>query len=206
MAIIDSLFASLRRRRAGYSRYSREHPHFVRNMIIDAVVSVLTVVSIFTYINHASASARIETLRKSGAITMTAEELVAHVKQEKLSVYWLGPIQGDVYTIICTDHDEILVTYIPAGTRLHDSFATAITVETYSDVRKAESILGSNPISDPDDFQFMKEASRTMVPTAPSFRVVEFPSTRQKVEIHYPTLSSLLDPRMSTDGLRRIDY
>ncbi len=201
MATIGSPFASLRRRRADYFCYSRGHSHLARNLIIDALVSVLTVVSIFTFVNHASASARIETLRKSGVITMTAEELVAHVKEENLTVYWLGPIQGDAYAIICTDLDEILVTYIPVGTRLHDSFATAISVETNSLANKAESAQGSNAISDPDDFQFANDVRRTMEPIVPSYKVVDFPDTRRRVEIHYPTLSSLLDKRMSTSEL-----
>lgn len=198
-------FVSIRKGNAGYSRYRREHPHFMRNMVIDAIVSVLTVMFIFAFVTHASANARMEILRKSGAITMSAAELVEHVKQEKLTVYWLGPIQGDVYTIICTDPGEILVTYIPIGTRLHDSFATAISVETYSDVTKTGSILESNSITDPDDFQFANDANRTMEPIAPTFKVFNIPGTHQKVEIHYPSLASLYDERMDPDNLKIIE-
>lgn len=205
MVKISAPFASMRKKNAGYSRYHREHPHLIRNMVIDAVVSVLTVMSIFAFVNHASANARLEMLRKSGAITMSAEELVEHVKQEKLTVYWLGPIQGDVYTIICTDPGEILVTYIPIGARLHDSFATAITVETYSDVTKTGSIFESNSITDPDDFQFANDANRRMEPIAPTFRVFDIPGTHQKVEIHYPSLASLFDKRMGVDRLKIIE-
>lgn len=180
-------------------------PHLMRNLVVDAVVSVVTVISIFAFVNHASAKSRVETLRKSGAITMSAEELVEHVKQEKLTVYWLGPIQGDAYTIICTDHAEILVTYIPIGARLHDSFATAISIETYSDVTTTGSIFESNLITDPDDFQFVNDANQTTEPTAPTFRVFEIPGTHQKVEIHYPSLASLYDERMGPDDLKIIE-
>lgn len=48
----------------------------MRNMVIDAVLSILTVISIFAVVNNASANARIEVLRKSGAVTMTAGERV----------------------------------------------------------------------------------------------------------------------------------
>ncbi|MDP1712100.1 MAG: hypothetical protein Q8K86_06555 [Candidatus Nanopelagicaceae bacterium] len=204
MVKIGALFSSMRRKNAGYSRYHREHPHLVRNMVIDAVVSVLTVISIFAFVNHASANARVEMLRKSGAITMTADELAEHVKQEKLTVYWVGPIQGDVYTIICTDPGEILVTYIPSGARLHDSFATAFSVETYSDVTQTASVFGSNAITDPDDSKLVNGANRSLIPSAPTFKMIDIPGADEKVEIHYPTLSSSLDPRMQPDELRLI--
>lgn len=198
------LIASLKRKSAGYSRYSREHPHIARNLTIDAVLSMFSVVLIFTYVNNASASTRLETLRRSGAVSMTAEELIKHVQLEKISPYWFGPIEGTVYTIICTDPGEILISYLPAQGRLHDSFATAVSVETYTGASNVESILGSNAITDPDDYTIVSDEKRTMAPSAAQFMKVNIPGTDQKVEIHYPTLDSSLDARMQPDQLRLV--
>lgn len=189
---------------AAYSRYHREHPHVVRNMVIDAIVSVLTVISIFAVVNNASANARMEVLRKSGAITMTAEELVEHVKQEKLTAYWLGPIQGDVYTIICTDPYEIYVNYIPSGARLHDSFATSVMVETYPKGTGRISALGDGPHSESEEREFANPENSEIKVPAPIYQEIVIPGTGDRVEIHYPTWNASVDPRMQSDRLRLI--
>lgn len=194
----------MRKENAGYSRYRREHPHFMRNMVIDAIVSVLTVMFIFAFVNHASANARVEMLRKSGAITMSAEELVELVKQEKLTVYWLGPIQGDVYTIICTDPGEIYVNYIPNGTRLHDSFASSVMVETYPKGTDEISALVDRPHSESEEREFVNPENSEIKAPAPIYQEIVMPGTGDRVEIHYPTWSASVDPRMQSDRLRLI--
>lgn len=204
MVMKDSLFAFLKRRRAGHARYSREHPHLVRNIAIDAVISTFAVISMATIVYHASANARVEMLRKSGVVTMTAEELVAHVKHEKLTVYWLGPIQGDVYTIICTDPREIYVNYIPSSTRLHDSFATSVMVETYARGVENASALGDNSHSDSEDREFVNPEKSEIKATAPIYKEIVMPGSGDRVEIHYPTWNAAVDPRMQPDELRPI--
>lgn len=176
----------------------------MRNMLIDAVVSVLAVMSIFAFVNHASANARVEMLRKSGAITMSAEELVEHVKQEKLTVYWLGPIQGDAYTIICTDPSEIYVNYIPSGTRLHDSFASSVMVETYAKGTDEISALGDGPRAESEEREFVNPENSEIKAPASIYQEIVMPGTGDRVEIHYPTWSASVDPRMQSDRLRLI--
>lgn len=204
MVTKDSLFAFLGRKRVGHARYSDRHPHFIRNIAIDAVVSTLAIISLGSIINHASANSRVEMLRKSGAITMTAEELVEHVKQEKLTVYWLGPIQGDDYTIICTDPGEIYVNYIPSGARLHDSFASSVMVETYAKGKDEISALGDGPHSESREREFMNPEKSEIKTPAPIFQEIAIPGTGDRVEIHYPTWSASVDPRMQADRLKRI--
>ena len=175
-----------------------------RNLIVDAILSILVVVSGFAFVNHASANSRMETLRKSGVVAMTAEELIQHVRQENLKVYWFGPISGDVYSIICTDRAEIILSYLPSGSVLHDSFASSVILETRSDISGHGSVLHSNAITDPDDFNVLRGDNRIADPRARLFNEIEFSKTQQTVEIHYPTLDASWDPRMDPSQLQLI--
>ncbi|MBI3429655.1 MAG: hypothetical protein HY050_06310 [Actinobacteria bacterium] len=196
-----------RREGAIYSRYRREHPHITRNLIVDALISVIVVISGFALVNYASANSRLETLRRSGAVTMTAEELRQHVKHEKMGVYWFGPIAGDLYTMVCTRPGEAPISYIAEGSRLRDSFSSSVSVESYIAGPKAESRLHSKAIKDtdsitgPDDFRLAGDENRWIDPSSRLIADVDFPETNQKVEIHYPTLDSSWDSRMSPDKL-----
>ena len=175
-----------------------------RNLIVDAILSILVVVSGFAFVNHASANSRMETLRKSGVVAMTAEELIQHVRQENLKVYWFGPISGDVYSIICTDRAEIILSYLPSGSVIHDSFASSVILETRSDISGHGSVLHSNAITDPDDFNVLRGDNRIADPRARLFNEIEFSKTQQTVEIHYPTLDASWDPRMDPSQLQLI--
>ena len=77
----------------------------------------------------AQGATRMELLR-SGVI-MTSDELIKHVRDEKIAVFWLGPLPGYKYTIICKDQREIIVSYIPKGVSLNHPDRFNLTVETY---------------------------------------------------------------------------
>ena len=182
MTIGGSRFSLVKKIGADYSRYSGEHPRIVRNLIVDALISIFMVLSVSAFVTHASANSRLETLRKSGVVTMTASELVKHVQNENLKVYWFGPIKGDVYTIIYTNPIEIILSYLPAGSRLHDSFAATVSLETRSDLSRNTSILGANATT----------------------HTVDFLRAHRRVEIHYPSLDASWNPRMSSNRLQLI--
>ena len=182
MIISGTRFSLIKKMGAGYSRYGGEHPRIVRNLIVDALISIFMVLSLSAFVAHAAANSHLETLRKSGVVTMTAGELVKHVQNENLKVYWLGPIEGDIYTIICTNPAEIILSYLPADSRLHNSFAATVSLETRSDLSRNASILGANATT----------------------HIVDFPSAHRKVEIHYPSLGASWNPRMYSNQLQLI--
>ncbi len=181
------------RERASFSRYSRLHPHFRRNLLVDAVVSSLLVVILFAEINHVSESTRFENLKRSGAMAMTADELVSHVNSVGLDVYWLGPIAGFKYTIICTDRKEIIVSYVPQGVSLNAPDRFNLTVETYSKSLTSESPGKSNLSSDKDDFLTSNGAVSSIYSDHPQTVRYAVPRTDKYVEVQYPSNTSIFD-------------
>ena len=121
-----------------------------------------------------------------------------------LKVYWIGPISGDVYSIIRINSAEIILSYLPSNSVLHDSFASSVLLETRSDISGHGSLLDSNAITDPDDFNFLRGDNRLTDPRARLFNEIEFSESQRTVEIHYPTLDASWDPRMDSSQLHLI--
>lgn len=168
-------------------RYHREHPHFKRNIFVDAVVSCLLVIILFGEINHVSEQARLQNLMKSGAIAMTANQLVNHVKSQSLDAYWIGPLPGYKYTIICTDRKEIIVSYVPQGVSLNNPDRFNLVIETFSSTLRSEVPALSNLSSDKDDFI---TASGTVVSTfadRPQLARFSILGADKYVEVQYPS-------------------
>jgi len=168
-------------------RYNRAHPHFKRNILVDAAISSLVVVILFGEINHVSENARNQALLKSGAIAMTTGELINHVKSEGIDAYWLGPLPGYKYTIICTNRKEIILSYVPQGVNLNSPDRYNLTIETYTNTLNSEVPAFSNLSSDKDDFV---TANGTVVSTfadRPQLARFTILGTDKYVEVQYPS-------------------
>ncbi len=185
-------------------RYHRSHPHFKRNIAVDAVISCLLVIVLFAEINHVSEQSRIQRLLKSGAIAMSTEDLVNHVKSESLDAYWLGPIAGYKYTIICTNRNEIIVSYIPQGVSLNAPDRFNLTVETYANSLTSELPSKSNLSSDKDDFLTSNGAVSSIYSDHPRIVRYAVPRTDKYVEIQYPSNTSIFDVYQAEGRLKLI--
>lgn len=174
-------------------RYHRSHPHFKRNIAVDAVVSCLLVVILFGEINHVSENARLQTLMRSGAVAMTADELVSHVKSASLEAYWFGPISGYKYTIIYVDRKEIIVSYVPQGVSLNAPDRYNLAVETYSKSLTSELPGKSKLATDKDDFLTSSGAVSSIYSDHPQTVKYAVPRTDKYVEVQYPSHTSIFD-------------
>ena len=135
---------------------------------------------------------------------MTATELIDHVKKEKIAAYWFGPIPENKYTIICTDRDEILISYIPSGATLHASSESNILIETYSSPLNGEGPLASPVAKDADDILAMQnESGRGNVEPIihPRYSIE---GTERVVEVHYPTVDASLNEKFGQANLKLI--
>lgn len=202
--VSNFLLKYARKERAVFARYNRAHPNFKRNIVIDALISTVVVIVGFGAINHSTQSVRTDTLMRSGAISMTSDELIKHVKSEKIAAYWLGPKPGYKYTIICKDRSEIIVTYVPQGVSLNLPDRFNLTVETYARSLAREEKGRSNLSSDRDDFVASDGTLGTVYSPKPQMVTFAVPGTDKVVEVQYPETKRIYDIYFDAERLRLI--
>lgn len=111
------------------SRYQRSHPHFIRNMSIDLILSLAIGFAGFQVV-----SSRISTpkpLEYSQVRALTSEQFVALVKTHKDPVYWLGSLSGNKYSFEQNVEDIDIVSYLPKGSSLSNVNQRKMTIKTY---------------------------------------------------------------------------
>lgn len=176
----------------------------VRNCLFIALLSTVIVVLAFESVSQLSEGTRMEALRNSGGIAMTSGELVHHVRNEKIVAYWLGPITGYKYSIICKDRREIIVTYIPRGVSLNHPDRFNLTIETYSKSLLSESSKFSTVTSDRDDFLASNGTTASIYSERPVMVTFGITSTDSRVEVQYPSGARIHDMYADAERLTLI--
>ncbi len=143
-------------------------------------------------------------LLRSGVIAMTSDELIEHAKDEKIAVYWLGPLPGYKYTIICKDRREIIVSYIPEGVSLNHPDRYNLTVETYDKSLASEEEGLSSLATDRDDFVASDGTVGRIYSPRPQKATFAIPGTHKVVEIQYPDSQRIYDVYRDAESLRLI--
>lgn len=200
----SSLLEFVRNERDVFARYGRNHPHFKRNIFIDALISSALVLIGFGLVNHVTEGARVNELMRSGAVAMTSTELIKHVKDEKIAAYWLGPKPGYKYSIICKDRSEIIVTYLPQGVSVNHPDRFNLTIETYSKTLTREQPARSNISTDRDDFVASDGTVGSMDSSRPQIARFSIPDTGKVVEVQYPSIKRIYDAYVDGEKLRLI--
>ena len=199
-----SIIEYVKKEQAVFERYNRAHPNFKRNMLIDAVISSVLVLVGFTAINQFALAAPREMLLRSGAVSMTSDELIKHVRDEKVAAYWLGPLPGYKYTIICTDRQEIIVSYVPQGVSLNSPDRFNLTVETYESSLANEKSGMSGLSTDRDDFVASNGTVVTVDSSKPQMVTLAMPGTDKMAEVHYPNAKRIDAVYLDAEHLRLI--
>lgn len=113
------------------SRYERAHPHFIRYLALDAVVTVAVVFGVFQFVQgNASTIESQEPLEMSAG---SSSALIAQTNHEKLDAYWLGPISGYKYTLNDQQSGIVDIFYWPASSGNSDPHNYLYEVKTYQD-------------------------------------------------------------------------
>ena len=201
---MSSLLGYVKKERDLFARYNRTHPHFKRNIFIDALISTSIVIAGFAVVNQVSEASRVDTLLRSGGVAMTSTELIKHVIDEKIAAYWLGPIPGYKYTIIRTDRREIIISYIPQGVSLNLPDRFNLTIETYSKKLGSESPGMLNISSDRDDFVTSSGTSATIYSDQPQRVQYAIPGADKYAEVQYPSAQRIYDMYKDGERLRLI--
>ena len=184
-----SFLEYIRKEGSRFARYARAHPHFRRNILLDALVSTSIVLVGFGIVNHASGVTRTGSMLQSGGVEMSSEELIQHVKSAGIVAYWLGPIKGYKYTIICTERKEIIVSYLPQGVSVNDADRFNLTVESYARNLVHERKTLSNIASDKVDFVSSNGTMGTISSAHPQIVTFSLPNSDTTVDVQYPTAS-----------------
>ncbi len=123
------LLKVFKKEHAFLTRYERSHPHFLRYLAIDAVLSLAIVLAGFqVYESHSSSSER---LTHAGDVAMSSGQLIDHLKKDKVRAYWLGPVRGVEYTINHELRGIADVMYLRAGADPSDDKEVVYEVKTY---------------------------------------------------------------------------
>lgn len=109
-----------------FTRYRRTHPHFIRNLIIDLVLSLAIGLAGFQFV-----SSKILVTNPLHTKAMTADKFIALVKKHKDPVYWLGPVPGNKYSFNHNADGVDIVSYLPKGSSLSEVNQRKMTVKTY---------------------------------------------------------------------------
>jgi hypothetical protein len=200
----SSLLKYVGKERELFKRYTGAHPHFKRNILLDAFISSALVFVVFGFLNQVADRARAGELLRSGGVEMTSDELVQHVKSEGITAYWLGPVQGYKYTIICKDRKEIIVTYLPQGVGLNHPDRYNLTIETYARTLKSEQAAPPNIMSDNDDFVALNGTNGITYLSDPRMVTFKPLNTDKTVEVQYPSGTPANDILVDAERLKLI--
>lgn len=142
LAAIRFVSSWLGRERVVFSNYTRSHPHFLRYLVLDALLSSALVFGTYQY-TFATPSPAVFSLENSGAVAMSSADLRRVVHGGKYVAYWLGPKSGYKYTVIATRKDEVIVSYLPIGSDINRANDVRLTVKTYADPSKMKAPICS---------------------------------------------------------------
>jgi hypothetical protein len=201
---INSMLVYLRKERSGFARYASAHPHIKRNILLDALISTVVVIVGFGFVNGFGGGARADELMRSGGVVLSSDELAQHVKSQGIAAYWFGPIEGYKYTIICTNRNEIIITYLPQGVSVNHPDRYNLTIETYASNLVREQKNFSNASSDKDDFLASNGTFGTTDLSYPQRVQFSIANSGKIVEVQYPSVRRLGDLHVDAQRLQLI--
>lgn len=129
LVFIRWLMKVFKKEHAVLERYERSHPHFFRYLAVDAILSVAVVFVGFNF--YASNSSSTKNLTHAGQVAMTSGQLIDHLKKDRIKVYWLGPVQGDEYTVNHQEAGIVDLFYLPEGAVPSDHSSFVYEIKTY---------------------------------------------------------------------------
>lgn len=114
------------------SATQRSRSRFLLLLVVDALLSVTLVVSLFHYVeSHRRNELREIELQRAGAISMTRSQIVAQLRFEGRRAFWLGPQSHARYTASSVNHRQLTITYLSRGDDLYLITQPKMTVDTY---------------------------------------------------------------------------
>lgn len=118
-----------KKEQAVFIRYERSHPHLVRYIALDAVISVAVVIGAFQLIHTTSSST--QSVVPLGVAAVSAADLVGNATNSNLDAFWLGPVSGYKYTLDGLESGIVDIFYWPGTADSLDGNEFLYEVKTY---------------------------------------------------------------------------
>lgn len=129
LMLIRWLSKLIKRERDVLNRYQRSHPHFLRYIVVDALISIAVVVGAYQLWSMGASTAG--SASRMGMNLDSAKDLVKNARSGDIDTFWIGPIKGARYTL----NDEVLriadLFYWPESSGDRDPKGFLFEVKTY---------------------------------------------------------------------------
>lgn len=186
------------------ARYSRSHPHFLRNLLLDVAISLLLGVGIFQYYESARQESVGVQNNRIGAVTLSASQLVAEIRNARAVAYWLGPISGSRYGLVISKSGSAVITYYSGGLGLDNVIESRLIIKSST----RPSTL--RPLKDTSNqFNNTQDSTNAGLIYAydKSFRdhvEITLPNRGGNVLIYYPSIRSPANIQLDVESLYQI--
>ncbi len=133
-----------------------------RRLTLILVLAILAA-GIFAFVSKSSSG---DTEKIQGKVALSESELKDIVTSKKLTVYWVGPLEGAKYTITATTPGIVYLKYIPSGASMDDTKIFFRTIGTYSMVnayavtRSTGALTGNVGFTNADGYSVFYSLSR----------------------------------------------
>lgn len=186
------------------SNYRKSHSHFIRYLCLDAFLSVIVVIGGFQIAASYRLNPMETLLERSGSIGMSVDTFIDHIKNEDKSIYWIGPISQNKYTINCCTKDMYIVTYIPKIADLNNPNQPKLTVTTYENI--ATYAAHVRPLMGSDIVKRVTIKGNTVEFNGATLNreIVTLADKSQIVVIHYPIVQNEQILMSNADKLRLV--
>jgi hypothetical protein len=190
--------------KSAFSRYRRDHPHFKRHLLIDAVLSLIFGVAVFQISGYAHGNSSQYSIQLTGAVTLSADQLVAEVKRAKVVAYWLGPISGSKYSLVASRSGEAVITYLSGGEGLENPAQHNLIIETNVNSVVVGPLMGAQSAFSNSEGSTSGGAVFAYDKYVPDHSVITLPRAGGHVLIYYPTNRSPSTILLDAESLIRI--
>ncbi len=140
----------------------------------------------------------------TGKVALTQSQLRDIVVGEGLVVYWLGPEDGALYTLISVNKNQNYVRYLPGGAGLNDVGANFRVVGTYE--AKDAFVVTQNDAKAPNGVGLISSEGNAIFynTTRPLSVYVGLKKTDDQIELFNPTAGQALADARTTGLVQRI--
>jgi hypothetical protein len=182
-------------------RYSREHPHFIRNYLLSIALSLVLGVLLFYFIGGSRIGEEDRLSQVSGAVTLSESQLVHVVKKSGVIAYWLGPISGSKYTLVVSKKGEAIITYLPNGQGIEKPGERRLIVATDTNSHSVGPLVSSET-----EVTNMKDSTPggafySYDRYSPDYVIISLSSKRGHVRIYYPSTRTPSNIQLDAESL-----
>lgn len=183
------------------SRYNKSHPHFIRNLSLDVLISLAIGLAGFQFVAHRTSTPNM--LEDSRGMAMTSDKFIAVVKKHKDPVYWYGVMPGNEYSFNENAKDVDIVSYLPKGSSLANVNQRKTTVKTYKNLAAYKTHI--HPLMGAYAKRFMTANGNTVVfNELMDVETITLSSRPEIVVIRYPEKQTAATLIRNADDLKLI--